>query len=128
MPWQLVDRDSGDLVVESLELADRYWTRLVGLQFRAALPAGRGLLLVPCASIHTCCLRFPLDVAMLDPAGEVLAVRRSVHPWRIVLAPHGTHAVLETAGGSLNLRLRQRLRLRDPSGGTMPKSLLFLWE
>ena len=55
----LCERSSGQVVVERLEVADGFWSRLRGLQFRKELPAGSGLLLVPCSSIHTCPQSFP---------------------------------------------------------------------
>ena len=78
--WQLELQGSGRIVVERLTIADGYWSRLAGLQFRRPLPPGDGLLLVPCASIHTMWMRFAIDAAMLDRAGKVLAIRRAVRP------------------------------------------------
>jgi uncharacterized membrane protein (UPF0127 family) len=98
--WQFVEAESGRLLVPSVEVADTFWSRLRGLQFRRALSPGEGLLLVPCASIHTCFVRFSLDVVMLSRQWQVLAVRRRVRAWRLVIAPQGTHAVLEMYGGS----------------------------
>ncbi len=123
-PWYLVDAVTGRVVIASLAVADRFWPRLVGLQFRRRLPAGRGLLLVPCASVHTMWLRFPLDLAMLGDGGTVLAVRRSVRPWRGALAPRGTRAVLEATGGTLALSAGDCLALAGTD--LMPPSLLFL--
>jgi uncharacterized protein len=53
LPWHLVDRESGEVVVSALEIAGGFWSRLRGLQFRRRLPPGAGLLLVPCRSVHT---------------------------------------------------------------------------
>ncbi len=81
--WRLVSRASGKTVVARLQIADGFWSRLVGLQFRRALPPDAALLLVPCHSVHTCFVRFPLDVAFLDRHGAVLAIRRNLRPWRL---------------------------------------------
>jgi hypothetical protein len=124
--WQLVDRSTGASVVESLELADGFWTRLAGLQFRKSLSAEQGLLLVPCSSVHSCCVRFPLDIAMLDRAGQVLRVRRGVRPWRLVFAPRRTHAVLEMPAGSERVFPGQWLSIRGLPDEDLPKSLQFL--
>ncbi|MBR3458884.1 MAG: DUF192 domain-containing protein, partial [Selenomonadaceae bacterium] len=35
-----------------VELADSFLSRFLGLMGRSALPAGQGLLLVPCSSVH----------------------------------------------------------------------------
>ena len=47
------------------------------------LPAGYGLLLTPCRSIHTVPMRFALDLVWLDGGGSVVRVDRAVRPWRM---------------------------------------------
>jgi uncharacterized membrane protein (UPF0127 family) len=95
---RLIDESTGRVVVESLEVADTFWSRLVGLQFRRSLPANAGLLIVPCGSVHTCFVRFAIDLVFLDRTGNVLGVKPRVRPWRIAFAPRGTYAILELAG------------------------------
>lgn len=99
-PARLIVARTGTELVSALEVADRFWSRLRGLQFRRRLPPGAGLLLVPCSSIHTHWMRFPIDAVMLDANARVLGVRRGVRPWRIVSAPLETHAVLEVSAGA----------------------------
>lgn len=122
--YLLIDRATGARVVEALEVADGFWSRFRGLQFRARLPPGAGLLLVPCSSIHTFWMRFAIDVVLLDRQGRVLAVRRGVRPWRIVLAPRGTHAVLELPAGAGPVAVGAHLGLAP--GCAAPASLAFL--
>lgn len=123
----LLERTTGHVVVERLELAAGYWSRLAGLQFRASLPPGRGLLLVPCGSVHTMCMRFAIDVVALDRTGRVLAVRRQVRPWRVAPAPRHTHAVLELPADSAWLRPGDILCLRNPGiVAQIPLALQFL--
>jgi len=118
--WQLEIPDSGGIVVPRLVIADRFWARFCGLQFRRALPPGYGLLLAPCASIHTMWMRFAIDVAMIDRSGRVLAVQQAVRPWRFRFGPRGTYAVLETAAGALCLSVGNTLSLRSHAGRTSP--------
>jgi uncharacterized membrane protein (UPF0127 family) len=118
--WQLLERDSGTVVVADLEVADTEWSRLWGLQFRAALPPSHGLLLVGCASIHTCFVRFSLDIAMLDVGGKVLAIRHNVRPWRIVFAVRGTDSILEMSAGSIEIAVGSALCLKRTVGDDEP--------
>lgn len=123
-PPRLTVERTGAELVSALEVADGFWSRLKGLQFRRALPPGAGLLLVPCGSVHTHWMRFPIDAVMLDAAGRVLAVRRGVRPWRVVAAPTTTHAVLELAtGGADGVEPGDAFRLAAPDAR---KSLKFL--
>ncbi len=86
-------------IASHVEIADSFWTRFIGLQGRRDLATGHGLLIIPCASIHTCFVRFALDVIFLDATGCVLAVRRNVKPWRLAFAPRGTFAIFEQKAG-----------------------------
>ncbi|WP_354699509.1 hypothetical protein DSM112329_05226 [Paraconexibacter sp. AEG42_29] len=72
--------------------------RLRGLIGRP-LPAGGGLLIVPCASVHTAFMRRAIDVVFLDRAGCVLRVVPALGPWRVV-ACRGSRAVLELPAGT----------------------------
>jgi len=86
--------------------------RLVGLLDRTRLEPGEGLWLNPCGSVHTWGLRFPIDVLFLDAGGRVLALRSPLPPWRVALAPRGTHSVLEVAAGAArSVRVGERLTL-----------------
>jgi len=116
--WRLVSRTSGKTVVARLQVADGFWSRLVGLQFRRALPPHAALLLVPCRSLHTCFVRFPLDVAFLDRHGSVLVIRRNLRPWRVAFAPPDTYAVLEMLAGWTDLQPGETLRLESSDRGT----------
>ena len=126
-PWRLVAADSGEVVVAALEVADGFWSRFRGLQRRRELPVGAGLLLVPCPSVHTCFMRFAIDVLLLDRSGAVLAVRQAVRPWRVVLSVPGTYAILEVPGGTATVGPSTKLRLEVTElGAEIPPSLAFL--
>ena len=58
------------------------------------------MLIAPCSAVHTCFLRFPLDLVFVDADCNVLKVAEGVRPWRFV-ACRGAKAVLElpTASG-----------------------------
>ncbi len=72
----LIEAETGRVLLPRVEIANWFWPRLWGLQFRRTLPAGTGMLLTPCASIHTCFVRFRLDVLMLDRELRVVGAAR----------------------------------------------------
>ncbi len=82
--------------------AERWWQRLRGLLFRPALAAdgSEALLIVPCGSVHTVGMRYPLDIVFLDRAGTVVGCREAVVPWRGCLA-RGARETLELAAGAV---------------------------
>lgn len=83
----------------TVEVADGWWRRAVGLLGRRELPEGHGLLLRPCRSIHTWFMRFPIDVVYLDESGQVLKVAPDVRAWRFSAGPRHTRMALELRSG-----------------------------
>jgi len=78
--------------------AEGFWQRFFGLMFRRPPPApGRGLLLLRCTSIHTCFMRYALDIAWLDGQGNVVGIVRHLKPWRARIGPRSARHVLELA-------------------------------
>jgi len=126
---RLLINTTGKILVARLTIADTYWSRLLGLQFRRKPAAGAGLLLVPCNSVHTSFVRFPLDVVFLNGNGSVLAVRRNLRPWRVAVGPAGCHAVVELIAGSADVQPGEVLRLEvSETGEAPPASVAFLQE
>ena len=75
--------------------------RLRGLIGRPPLAPGEGLLLRPCAGVHTCFMTYPIDVAFLDAEGRVEAIRPALRPWRLTPMFAGVLATLELPAGTL---------------------------
>jgi len=127
--WRLVSKTTGKTLVARLTIADKFWSRFVGLQFRRALGTDAGLLLVPCNSVHTCFVRFAVDVVFVDRNGSVLAVRRNLRPWRLAIGPRKSHAGIELVAGSADVRPGEVLRLQSAEGTVIPPtSVAFLQE
>ncbi|QDU98845.1 DUF192 domain-containing protein [Lignipirellula cremea] len=113
-PHQMIDADTGAVLVPRLQLATTFWQRFRGLQFRQALAADEGLLIIPCSSLHTHWMRFAIDVVMLDQGDNVLKLHENLRPWRILTAAPGTHSVLEVTTGCLrNFHPGQRVSVVD---------------
>jgi uncharacterized membrane protein (UPF0127 family) len=86
----------------TVEVADHGETRRKGLLGRSGLPAGEGLWIVPCESVHTFGMKFPIDLVYLDRNKKVKKVRNGVPPWRLS-ACLSAHSVLELASGTIHL-------------------------
>ncbi|MDQ3609912.1 MAG: DUF192 domain-containing protein [Actinomycetota bacterium] len=114
-----VEREDGSPVCERCTVAASSRARLRGLLGRRGLRAGEGLLLRPCASVHTCFLPFALDVVLLDEDDRVVHVVEHLRPWRLA-GRRGTRSVLELAAGEAVRRSvmageRLTVVLRDPA-------------
>jgi uncharacterized membrane protein (UPF0127 family) len=98
--------------------------RVQGWLKRESVAEGEGLLIRPCASIHTLGMRFPIDVAFLDRGGRVVKLAHRVPPARLVWGPWKSlfmpwgFQVLELPAGSLEaagIRVAQRLDISQRS-------------
>lgn len=79
---------------------------------------GEGLLIRPAGAVHTCFMRFAIDVVFLDRQLRVLGVSPGLRPWRLS-ARRGARVVLELAAGESErrgLRAGDRLRFAEPLG------------
>jgi len=87
-------------IATRIEVANSFFSRLRGLLGRKSLPAGDGLLIWPCSSIHCFGMHFPIDVVFLDRHARVISIRENMIP--------GSHAsqrqarcVLELCAGEV---------------------------
>jgi len=80
-------------------IAAGFAQRARGLLWHAPLRENDALLIPGCHAVHTCGMRFAIDVVFLDATGRVLAVAAGLVPWRCA-ARRRASAVLELAAGS----------------------------
>lgn len=88
------------VIAERVEVADRGAKRRKGLLGRDGLGPGEGLWIVPCESVHTFGMRFPIDLVYLDRKKRVRKVRNGVPPWRLS-ACLSAHSVIELPAGEV---------------------------
>jgi uncharacterized membrane protein (UPF0127 family) len=84
-----------------VDTADTFWKRALGLMGKPRLEAGRGLLIPRCRSIHTCFMRFPIDVIFLDEQNRTVKIIRNIKPWRLAWGDRKACSVLEVESGWL---------------------------
>jgi uncharacterized protein len=93
------------LIAEKCYEAVRFFDRLRGLMGRSGLAPGEAMLFPQCSSVHTCWMRFRIDVLFLRRSAKranawvVSSLREEVSPWRVWVGDLGAHAVLELGGG-----------------------------
>ncbi|AKU91824.1 DUF192 domain-containing protein [Vulgatibacter incomptus] len=76
-------------------------SRLRGLLGEASFEPGDGLHIVPCNSIHTFFMRFPIDVLFLDAHGKAIRALQDIPPWRATRIHLAARTVLELPAGTL---------------------------
>jgi uncharacterized membrane protein (UPF0127 family) len=92
-----LDRDT--VLAERTHVAETSATRRRGLLGRSSLPPGEGLWIVPCESVHTIGMQFPIDVLFLSRDRRVLKIRTDMGRWRISACLRA-HSVLELPAGT----------------------------
>jgi uncharacterized protein len=86
-----------------LKIAQGFIRRLIGLLGKSHLPVTEALQIAPCNAIHTCFMRFPIDVVFVDQYGSVCEVVTHLQPWRFA-ANKQAHSVIEMAAGQVSAR------------------------
>jgi uncharacterized membrane protein (UPF0127 family) len=94
--------DTGMIVADRVAVAATHAERAVGLLSRTGLEPGEALWIVPSRGVHTCGMRFAIDIVALDDRGVVIDQVSALKPWRFRLPRRGTAGVLELASGTLS--------------------------
>lgn len=98
----LVNLSNGNVVALELELAYTFFTRFKGLMGRSVLEPGHGLEIKPCNSVHTCFMRFDLDLIFLDKDRRIVYLERSMPPWRMSRIIKAAAMVVELPVGTID--------------------------
>src|SRR5690606_17231162 len=87
-----------ELAIGNVWRADTVLTRARGLLGRPALQADQGLAIVPCHSIHTFGMKYPLDVVFIDSTDRIIKLYHNLPRWRMAMAPRATWTLELYAG------------------------------
>src|ERR1039457_1909528 len=99
-PHKVLNATRGTVLATQLTKAHTGATRRKGLLGRESLLPGEGLWIVPCESVHTFFMRFPIDLVYLDRKNTIRKVKSAVGPWRLS-ACFSAHSVLELPAGAI---------------------------
>ena len=81
-------------------MADTFWLRLRGLLGRT-FDSFDALILLPCSSIHTCFMKYPIDLLFVGRAMKILKVEENVPPWTLSKECSSAHLVVELPAGKV---------------------------
>jgi uncharacterized protein len=95
------------VLATSAEVADKGPARRKGLLGRTGLPTGGGLWIVPCESVHTFFMKFPIDLVYINRKKIVKKVRSNVSPWRLSICL-SAHSIIELPSGAARNSQTQR--------------------
>jgi hypothetical protein len=89
------------ILADAADLADTSAKRRTGLLKHERLNPGEGLWIVPCESVHTFFMKFPIDLVYLDKQRKVRKIRHRVPAWRLSVCL-SAHSILELPAGTLD--------------------------
>jgi hypothetical protein len=96
-----VNLSNGAELVNHLLTADTFVKRLKGLMFSENLPAGHGLLIRPCQSIHTFFMKYSIDVLYISKDLEIVSMDEMLMPAKVGKLQKKAHSVLELPAGTI---------------------------
>lgn len=88
-----------------MAIASGLFARLKGLLGKSGLAQGEALWIDRCNSIHTCFMRFPIDVVFVDDRMMVRKIHRNLPPWRLTWPVLKASSVIEMPAGTLQTHL-----------------------
>ena len=88
-----------ELLIENFEIAETLWERGRGLLGRKHLETNRALWIKHNNNIHTFFMKFAIDCIFVNRNLEIVKIKKSVPPFRIVGPYWKSHSVIEAASG-----------------------------
>lgn len=88
------------VLASKCKAAATFFSRFRGLQLKKELPAGQGLLITPCNSIHMFFMRFPIDAVFIDPDNKIVCIMEGIKPWRVSKVVRHARSVMELPAGT----------------------------
>ncbi len=79
----LINLTQTQVLAHRVYCAETFWKRLKGLLGKKELPAGEALVIVPCRSVHTFFMRFPIDVLFLDQQQRIVSLHPNLKPFKV---------------------------------------------
>lgn len=111
MNTSVINLTRDTVVVSAGRIANTPWANFRGLMLARPLQSGEGLVIVPCSSIHTQFMRFPIDVLYVNKDDVIVGIDRNLRPWRIGRFYRGVHYVVELpAGAAAGCQVGDRLK------------------
>jgi uncharacterized membrane protein (UPF0127 family) len=119
---RIVNETRGTVLAERAELATSTWSRGRGLLGRRELPAGAGLIISPCNSVHCFFMAFSIDVIYVDRAYRVVRLAPDLRPFRVGPIVLSARDVIELPVGTIPATGTQvgdqlRVEIDEAAGG-----------
>ena len=91
-----------------IKYADNYLKRLIGLMFKKDIDYGLLFILGYGSGIHTCFMRFNIDVYFIDE-NKIIFEKITLKPWKYYNPSKKAKYVLETKENYINLKKGEKI-------------------
>lgn len=98
---QLINATKNKSIAAVLTKADTAWSRMRGLLGTDQLPNENGLWIIPCNSVHTFFMRYPIDLIFVDADLRVLFLKNNLVPNRLLWPVWSARSVFELPAGKI---------------------------
>lgn len=109
---RLINKTTGRVLANRVELADTFWRRFRGLMFRREFHRGQALLFnlkkPGRYGVHMFFVRFPIDLLYLNSNFSVIDMCQSLRPWRVHRPKVKANYIVELPAGTIS-RTRTKL-------------------
>ncbi len=95
-----VRKNDGTIIGPDIKIAKGFFQRLKGLIGSDSLSYGEGLIIVPCNSVHTFFMKYPIDVVFISKEKIVIKIINSMGPYRISAIVPKSYFVMELPSGT----------------------------
>lgn len=99
---ELINQSQGMNISTKAEIADSWISRLKGLLGRDSLFEGQSLVLYPCRSVHTCFMKFNIDVLFMDKEGSVVHMIEDMPTFRFSPLVKSARFVIELPANTIS--------------------------
>jgi uncharacterized membrane protein (UPF0127 family) len=100
-PFTITNARTGAVLARQARLAATFWSRFRGLMWTEVLPAGEGLLITKCSSVHCFGMNYAIDVLFLTKEGEVAHMIPVMCPGQISSVIRKASHTLELPAGMI---------------------------
>ncbi|MGI5875990.1 MAG: DUF192 domain-containing protein [Dethiobacteria bacterium] len=99
---EVYNKTKKKIILDEVEIADSFFLRLKGLLGRRELLPRKGIIIMPCRSVHTLGMLFPIDLAFVSRDQLICYLIEAMKPNRISPVVKEACCVIEAPAGTFN--------------------------
>ena len=103
--------------------ASGFRERLAGLIGKRFSDSMDGMVFDRCNAIHTCFMKYPIDVIFADEKYRVMKAVPAFPPWKMCLSCRGAYYVIELPAGTIEATATEEGDQLDLAGALSPETL-----